>query len=259
LKSYNVINTQLVLLCLSFFPILLSIILTMEPPQYSDESTSDVLKPTTLYAAGRFVYTADPQSPPAYEFSHSINFLSDSDRKVIMERLDYGVRTVNGAPSVTTRKRTLFDLAHRTLGELPNFTYQAEAKSRAVSGSMGIEQKKKGLTRRMEYRVCMASWGADRRLAGGAPLFTASPPRGAEANGVSWEWSDAQDQLLAREVTNDELASLVITAEMTASVRDALVAAWIMRIWWDLAEGKFGSSHRHPLTSYARTRRWAPV
>lgn len=217
-----------------------------EPPSYQDAQAPDILQPTTLYAAERFVYTADPEAPPAYELSHSINFLSDANRKVTMERLDYSVRTVDGAPSVTTRKRTLFDLTHRTPGEMPNFPFQAEAKSRAAAGNMGLEQKKRGFTRKTEYRVCRASWGADRRLAGGPTMFTASPPSagGAGANGVSWEWSDAQDRLLAREVTNDELASLVITAEMSLSVRDALVAAWIMRIWWDLSAGKFRDIRR---------------
>lgn len=221
-----------------------------ELPSYETTSTgastgtspSDLLKPTTLYVAERFIHTADPQAPPAYEFSHSVNFLSNADRKVTVERLDYSVRTVNGSPSIGTRKRTIFDLTHRTPGEMPNFAFQAEAKSRTTIGSMGIEQTRKGFSRKLRYRVCSAAWGADRRLADkGGTLFTASAPSGGSGGGgeVSWEWSNGDDQLLAREVTNDMLASLVITAEMTQPQRDALVASWIMRLWWDLADGKY--------------------
>lgn len=232
---------------------------TTELPSYDTVGDSSapaapsavLLKPTTLYVAERFIHTADPRSPAAYEFSHSINFLSNTDRKVTLERLDYSVRTVNGNPTVNTRKRTIFDLTHRTLGESPNFTFQAEAKSRTAIGSMGIEQKRKGFSRRLGYRVCRATWGADRRLAdGGTTMFTASAPSGtsgaigiagrrsAGSGEVSWEWSDGNEELVAREVTTDMLASLVITAEMTQPQRDALVAAWIMRLWWDLADGK---------------------
>lgn len=208
----------------------------------TSSTPSDLLKPTTLYVAERFIHTADPQAPPAYEFSHSINFLSNADRKVTVERLDYSVRTANGNPSVSTRKRTIFDLTHRTPGEMPNFAFQAESKSRTTNGSMGIEQKRRGFSRKIGYRVCRAAWGADRRLAdGGTTMFSAAPPSGRSGRDgeVTWEWSDGADQLLAREVTNNMLASLVITAEMNQSQRDALVAAWIMRLWWDLADGKF--------------------
>lgn len=220
----------------------------MEPPSYEPAGTpnvpspTDLLKPTTLYVAERFIHTADPQAPPAYEFSHSVNFLSNTDRKVTVERLDYSVRTVNGGPALSTRKRTLFDLTHRTPGEMPNFAFQAESKSRTTAGSMGIEQRREGFRRRLGYRVCRAAWGADRRLAdAGTTLYTASAPSGGGGGdgAVSWEWSDEKEQLLAREVTNDMLASLVITAEMSQAQRDALVAAWIMRLWWDLADGKY--------------------
>lgn len=221
-----------------------------ELPSYDDAGSSsaapipETLKPTTLYVAERFIYTADPQAPPSYEFSHSVNFLGDTDRKVTMERLDYTVRNANGAASVNTRKKTLFDLTHRTLLEGASFHYQAEAKSRLAMGCLGIEQKRKGFSRKMGYRVCRATWGPDRKLAGGATLFTASMPSGAGSSEVSWEWSDAQDQLLAREITNDKMASLVITSEMTPEMRDALAAAWIMRLWWDLADGKFRRTMR---------------
>lgn len=217
-----------------------------DPPSYHDAVetaafSNNVLKPCTLFAADKYIYSSDAQTPAVYELSQSINFLCDSDRRVLMARLDYSVRNnLSGAPAVSTRKRSLFELAHHAPGQLPSFAYQAEAKSRSALGSLGIERARRGIGRRgVYYRVCRAVFGGGRRLVGAENLFTAVVPSGTRETEVSWEWKNAQGQILAREVTNDEHAKLVITAEMGVMTRDALVAAWMLRLWWDLSEGKY--------------------
>ena len=220
-----------------------------EPPSYDEEPPEppsfDLLKPATLYVAQRFIHPSDPQAPPLYELSHSVGFLRGTDRKVVLDRLDYSVRARSG--TVSTRKRTLYDLTHRTPIEAPAYAFQGEARSRAAMGSLGMEmcrpkkEKKEGrgfslsgMMRRSGYRVVRARW-RDWRLVAEGTLFTAVPPHGKGEGGVTWEWSDGDDMLVAREVMKDGLMSLVVTAEMTQEMRDALVAAWMMRIWWGLS------------------------
>lgn len=219
-----------------------------DPPSYDSKPApppSDLLPPSTLYIAERFIHPSDPQSPPLYELSHSVGFLKDSDRKVTFERLDYTVRTTSSTPSIATRKKQLYELCHRTFGELPNFDYQAEATSRAALCSMGIEKRKKRFSFSGHvggYQVLRARWGEDRRLTGGEALFTAVLPSNAKNVEVSWEWNNAEDVLVAREIEREGLLSLVVTAEMAREERDALAAAWVMRLWWDLADRATESS-----------------
>jgi hypothetical protein len=210
-------------------------------PSYGDVATTDaanqMLQPTTLYAASRFIHSSDPQAAPLYELSHSVGFLSDTDRKVVLERLEHNVRSVGGIPTVATRKRSLFHLTHRTAAEMPAFAFQAESRTRRTA-SMGIERVSR-FGRRSGFRVCRAffSGTGPGRYEAGPVMFSAVPPTSRKQQDVAWEWSDGEGALLAREVQAGGLMSLVVTAEMTAGMRDALVAAWLMRVWWGLAGG----------------------
>ncbi|RSL63062.1 hypothetical protein CEP54_005378 [Fusarium duplospermum] len=224
------------------------------PPDYSDQDlpsyetitnttsassaplTRHVFGPATLHISGRFIYSTDPQAPPLYEFSHSIGYLHETDRSVKVERVDQVVKTSAGTPQVVLRNRHLFDLKHPTAAEFPNFVYHAEAATRRTLCSFGASTFKVGgiLRHGKGYRFERAVKGADRRLEAQGALFEVSPSRD---KAVGYEWRDAQGELIAREV-KDEMASmsLVITAaEMSADMRDALAAAWIIRIWWELS------------------------
>ncbi|KAF5010414.1 hypothetical protein FDECE_3429 [Fusarium decemcellulare] len=228
----------------------------LPPPDYSDldlpsyetitNTTSgttanppakEILGPATLYIAGRFIYSTDPQAPPLYEFSHSIGYLHDTDRSVKVERVDSIVKTSAGTPQVVLRNRHLFDLKHPTAAEFPNFAYHAEAASRRSLCSLGASHFRTGrlLSNGKGYRFERAVRGSDRKFEAQDVLFEASPSR---EKAVGYEWRDAQGRLIAREV-EDEMASmsLVVTAEMGYQLRDALVAAWIIRIWWELSKG----------------------
>lgn len=210
--------------------------------------TKTVLGPATLYISGRFIYSADPQAPPLYEFSHSIGYLHDADRSVKVERVDQVVKTSSAGttpPQVVLRNRHLFDLKHPTAAEFPNFAYHAEAATRRVLCSFGASAfRVRGLLRHGKgYRFERVARGADRKLEAAqdddAALFEANPSRD---RAVGYEWRDARGELMAREV-KDEAASmsLVITAEMSAEMRDVLVAAWIIRIWWELSNGDYSA------------------
>ena len=205
-------------------------------------TTKAVLGPATLYISGRFIYSTDPQAPPLYEFSHSIGYLHDNDRSVKVERVDSVVKTSSGLPQVVLRNRHLFDLKHPTAAEFPTFPYHAEAATRRALCSFGVTYFRSGniLRQKKGFRFDRAAKGADRKLEPHGMLYEACSSR---SKGVGYEWRDSQGELIAREVEDERVSmSLVITAEMSIELRDALVAAWILRVWWDLAKGNTNSS-----------------
>ncbi|KAK0652773.1 hypothetical protein B0T16DRAFT_406784 [Cercophora newfieldiana] len=70
-------------------------------------------------------------------------------------------------------------------------------------------------------------------------LFTAKPSRG----GRVWEWLDASGkEVVAREEAGDKKQQLpprlVVEGEASLEMRDALVALWVLRLWWSVAEEK---------------------
>ncbi|CAM1511003.1 Fc.00g085160.m01.CDS01 [Cosmosporella sp. VM-42] len=213
-------------------------------PSYQDSNESaavnEVLGPATLYIAGRFIYSSDPNAPPLYELSHSIGFLADYDRTVRFERLDHSVKDNNGTPEVSSRKRQIFDLKHPTPAEFPNFEFHAESVSRrSALCSFGISTFPLHRVRPGKgFQIQRAVRGPDNRYApkDKEVLFTAAPSRD---KAVGYEWSDAQGNLMAREVETDDLMTFVIGAEMGAPTRDVLVASWVVRVWWELARGNY--------------------
>lgn len=205
------------------------------PPSYDSGQISDIVQPATLYAAERFIYSSDPSSPPLYELSHSVGFLNDTDRKVRFERLEHTIKTRSGAPQRNTRNRHIYDLTHPTTGEFANFEFQCVSVSRQSIGSLGIVPFRRNLFGSKGFRVHRTANGADHRLEAKDVLFTATASR---SRNVGFEWTDDNGQLLAREIVEDDLMRLVIGMEMSVGVRDALVAAWILRIWNELTNRK---------------------
>jgi hypothetical protein len=207
-----------------------------EPPSYSNKQSSSVVQPATLYAAERFIHSSDPNAPPLYELSHSIGFLSDSDRTVRFERLEHAIKTTReGMPHVTTRNRHIYDLRHPTVGEIMNFTYQCESVHRSSPHSFGLVPFRKRVFGSKGYRVFHAVRGEHERLEAREVLFTAEA---SKAKNVGFEWKDGNEQMLAREIIEDDLMRLVVGTEMGVEMRDALVAAWILRIWSELSSSK---------------------
>ncbi|KAF4507767.1 hypothetical protein G6O67_004230 [Ophiocordyceps sinensis] len=210
-----------------------------EPPSYGDASellNSHTLPPVTLRVAGRFVYSDDPQTPPLYELSHSVGFLRDTHHVVRVQRLQHQVKQLNGAPQVSTRARHLYDLKHPNHVTAPTFSFHAEATSRQSLCSFGISSfRPRRLSTARGYRVHRAARGPGHQLVSQDAIFEALP---AKDGAVTFEWFDSQSRLLARELVQGGMASFLIGAEMSLAARDALVTAWILRVWWELAGGQ---------------------
>lgn len=54
--------------------------------------SADLLLPETLCILDRFVRSKHPQGEPLYEFSHHLDSLKESDRKIVMQKLEKQVR-----------------------------------------------------------------------------------------------------------------------------------------------------------------------
>lgn len=214
------------------------------PPTYQDccglangpafSARDDVLSPTTLYVAGRFIHSTDPWVPPLYELSHSVGFLKDTDRNVRVERLDYSVKRRDGVAQIAARKRHIYDLKHPIMVTGPTFAYHAEPTSRQSLCTFGLESfRPRKLSSTKGYRIRRATHSLDHQLVRRDILFSAVPVRD---KAVRYEWSDADGQLVAREVDRGGLMTLVVSAVMGTSRRDALVSAWMSRVWSELAK-----------------------
>ncbi|KAL7902650.1 hypothetical protein HDV63DRAFT_25054 [Trichoderma sp. SZMC 28014] len=213
-----------------------------DPPSYycndfvsspTPSELEEVLSPTTLYVAGRFIHSAGPPAPPLYELSHSVDFLKDTDRNVRIERLDYSVKRRDGEAQIAARRRHIYDLKHPVRVTCPTFPYHAEPTSRRSLCTFGLESfRPKKLSSTRGYRIRRATHSLDHQLVRRNVLFSAIPARD---KAVRYEWSDAEGQLVAREVDMSDLMTLVISAMMSTGERDALVSAWLSRIWAELA------------------------
>ncbi|QYT01501.1 hypothetical protein H0G86_008538 [Trichoderma simmonsii] len=216
-----------------------------DPPPYQDSSETyglgpgaqdDILSPTTLYVAGRFIHSVDPWAPPLYELSHSVGFLKDTDRNVRIERLDYSMKRRDGVAQLAARKRHIYDLKHPLRVTGPTFAYHAEPTSRQSLCAFGLESfrpRKLSTTKGYRIRRATATKSLDHQLVRRDILFSAIPTKD---KAVRYEWSDADGQLVAREVTEGNFMTLVVSAMMGACERDALVSAWMSRLWSELAK-----------------------
>ncbi|KAM0246364.1 hypothetical protein ACHAQJ_010258 [Trichoderma viride] len=195
------------------------------------------LSPTTLYVAGRFIHSVDPWEPPLYELSHPVGFLKDTDRNVRVERLDYAMKRRDGVAQLTSRKRHIYDLKHPVGVTCPTFAYHAEPTSRQSLCTFGLESfRPRKLSSAKGYRIRRATQSLNQQLVRRGVLFSAVPTRD---KAVRYEWSDAGGQLVAREVgANLGNPVLVISSMMSAGERDALVSAWLSRVWAELAKKK---------------------
>ncbi|KJZ79465.1 hypothetical protein HIM_00934 [Hirsutella minnesotensis 3608] len=205
-----------------------------EPPSYSggnDVAGNSVQPPTTLRVVDRFVYSDDAPALPLYELSRTVEYLSDANSIVTFERLQQVVKYRNGSPQVSTRPRHLYDLKHPS-SMISNFLFHADAVSRQTLCSFAIISfRPRKLSTARGYQIVRVARGPDRQLVSRDRLFTALP---SKDTAVAYEWFDAQGRLLARELQQSEHRSLLITAEMRLDERDALAAAWLMKIWWRL-------------------------
>ncbi|TWU79058.1 hypothetical protein ED733_008592 [Metarhizium rileyi] len=210
----------------------------VEPPSYSEVTHDEeyLLPPATLHVSGRVICSDKSAAEPLYELSHELGHVRDTTRSMTVKRLDTTIKSSSptGPPShAVTQKRHIYDLKHPAIITGPVFLYMAESVSRHSLCSFGMTSRRPRLfSSAREFRVHRAAKGLDKQALPRTVLFQAVPTK---SSAVKYEWSDAQGEMLARELSSGQDCTLFVTRGMSVQERDALVTAWVLRMWWEMA------------------------
>jgi hypothetical protein len=214
------------------------------PPDYNtaneggSSNIGDICPPTTLRLAGQYIHSADSHGSPAlYELSLSIDFLSERNQTVELSRLDYSIKTTAASQGkVTTRKKQIFTLRRPTLIMQSRFLYYAESRSKHALGNIGIRKSSISVKGKKEM---MTVWKLTKpkdptaELKEDEKLFLVR----FENTGATYEWTLASnEQTVAEEENHDGLHVLKIKIAVDQPTRDALVSAWCLRLWDEMAD-----------------------
>ncbi|GKT44611.1 uncharacterized protein ColSpa_04792 [Colletotrichum spaethianum] len=207
------------------------------PPEYVEDvaNVHESLPPDTLRLAGRFIHSAtsrDADAPGLYEINSQIDFLRETDRLVEFSRIDYSVRrriaNAVSLPEIISHPRHVFNLERPTAIVQEAFLYYIKPVSRSGLGSIGLKFSKIGKS------VCKA-WRVGRKASNRNEYEARELLFDVRHNNDVLDWLDGQNTRIAVEYSKDNMHSLNILVPMDQAVRDALVAAWCVRLWNTLA------------------------
>ncbi|KHN99343.1 uncharacterized protein MAM_03041 [Metarhizium album ARSEF 1941] len=211
----------------------------VEPPSYSQVTNNEeyLLPPATLRISGHVIYSDSSAAEPLYELSHELIHLRDTTRSMTVKRLDIMVKpspSPTGPPShAVTQKRHIYNLKHPGIITGPVFLYNAESLSRHSLCSFGMSTYRPRLFSLANgFRVHRVAKGPFNEVIAQGLLFSAVSTK---ARAVRYEWSGERGEILARELDSGQGPELFITKELSLRKRDALVTAWVLRMWWELA------------------------
>ncbi|KAJ0419725.1 hypothetical protein BJY00DRAFT_285450 [Aspergillus carlsbadensis] len=224
------------------------------PPSYEEtvaegSRTPPTLQPVTLLLDGQCIRDVST-SNSLYQISRSVTSLPKTPPKnssIRFERVDTDSRVPEKAKGSESHQsalqhRHLFYLAHpadaqyRT--DIPGY-YITSVNTETV-GNIHFDTSKSRL-QKTEFTALLSAkrTASDQPLfdeAGRAStLFTARPAKWM-SNRYTWTQEDGS-QVAMEDVKGDE-HNLVMTTPMTQETRDALVAVWMLRLWYETAESK---------------------
>ncbi|KAL2794597.1 hypothetical protein BJX66DRAFT_303458 [Aspergillus keveii] len=226
------------------------------PPPYEDvvgegsDAPSLLQPPVTLLLDGQCIRDAS-SSAPLYRISRSVTTLPKTPPKnssIIFERIENDNRVPEKPEGSGTRQqpqlhhRHLFYLAHpadaqyRT--DIPGY-YITSVDTETV-GNIHFETSKSRL-QKTEFKALLSA----KRTASDRPLFdeagrtsTLFTARPATLMSSRYTWTQKNGSQVAVEDGKGDEHRLAITTPMTQETRDALVASWMLRLWYETAESK---------------------
>ncbi|KAI0147381.1 hypothetical protein GGR57DRAFT_515956 [Xylariaceae sp. FL1272] len=197
----------------------------MDPPPYDAAEgydASDIVQPVILVLAGRFIHSESSSSTVLYELNSDVNFLSRSDHKVEFSRHEYRLRTDS-----YDEARTLSYARHIIDLEWPvavisseRYAFIATPVSRRVLGGIGLKKKFQPLL--TGFKVMLMKGRTEEHEV----LFECTMKG-------RYEWWDSKGERIAIEDSADDQLKMIITAAQPRTHVDALVAAWMLRVWHD--------------------------
>ncbi|KAI1480899.1 hypothetical protein F4774DRAFT_376386 [Daldinia eschscholtzii] len=198
----------------------------------------DVLEPTALVLKDRYIAPETDPTNSLYEIGRDVTAIPLKATSVIFERIeDHRLSEVSLPTSTESQKKHLFYLAH-PLGSqyrMDTPAYYLTSFSPNTLGNISLEISKSRLGK-TEFKVLVSSG----KTWSDTPLFVENPQllfnvrqKWAHARHI---WTDSSDEEVAYEDNKDNQHKLVVTTAMGRERRDALVAAWCLKLWHDTSE-----------------------
>lgn len=209
------------------------------------EEPRDILEPTVLFLSGQSVLVEGTTDTPVYQINGDIRSISNKASSVVLERVEHKETETEiqtkGLRADTAQNQPLFYLAHPV-----NAQYRTDIPARyyitsAVSEMMGNIRLEALETRfqRTSFKAMLSA----KKTASDASLFDDTQQLLFDVS-PNWKlrhcykWSDSHGTKVAVEETDGDRRKLSIVTSMSQELRDALVATWLLKLWYDTAESK---------------------
>lgn len=204
-----------------------------------DSPDEELQSPITLTFSNQSIHTitttrdSNPESKLAYQVTRDVTIPSQTEGSVHFFRVDH---------DENPQSRHLFYLVHPLNAEYRTDTHAYYITCVPGSHTVGnIRLETTSRLRKMEFRALVSA----NRDAGDEPLFAGGEDEvllfSAKAKWGSgrYRWVDHIGRDVAIEDGRDgEERKLVVVAKLGRRVRDALVAVWVLRLWYDTAESR---------------------
>ncbi|KAB8226306.1 hypothetical protein BDV33DRAFT_197302 [Aspergillus novoparasiticus] len=234
------------------------------PPPYSESPISntpaqETLHPTTLILSNKSIHAETAPSTPLYQVSQDISSLPQKFTSVKFERLETSAPIKIENKSTEPQKKHIFYLAHPAHAQYRKDVpaYYITSVSPGSPGNIRFEMGKSRF-QKVEFRALLSPG----KTMGDKPLFSKDAETVLFSAKMKWtgggyRWTDARGMEVAFEGGKGERSKLVITASMNQDMKDALVALWVLRMWYDTADSSKAKADELaawlPPTAYGRT------
>ncbi|KAI5924941.1 hypothetical protein F4810DRAFT_103338 [Camillea tinctor] len=193
----------------------------------SDDNT--LLQPEGLVLAGQLVVADTTDATPLYQMNWNVTSIPQKGSSVIFERIE----------RPTQQNQHIFYLAH-PLGaqyETGTPTYYITSTSPDMLGNISLESSKPRF-QKPDFKALLSvnKSASDDPLfdESSEPLFHVKP----KWMGGHYAWSDTEGRQIAQEDRCGDKPRITVAKPMEKRTRDALVALWCLRLWYDTAESR---------------------
>ncbi|KAI1098114.1 hypothetical protein F4804DRAFT_325637 [Jackrogersella minutella] len=212
------------------------------PPPYEAEtqgSPKDILDPATFVLTGRSVVSDTTPNTPIYQMNWSVTSIPQKGSSVIFERVedDLPLEAKNVTSIEQLGSRQIFYLAHPAGAQYQTDSpaYYLTSVTPESPGNISLEASQSRF-QKTEFKMLLSkgkTW-LDKPLFNRSPelLFKAKP----RWMGGCYTWSDSSGRQLAYEDDKGGQHKLLVTMPIAKDIRDALVATWCLRLWYETAE-----------------------
>lgn len=210
-----------------------------------EESPQEILEPSVLFLSGQSVLIEGPTQTPVYQINGDIRSLSNKASSVVLERVEHRetepeIKTESLSANTATN-RPLFYLAHPV-----NAQYRTDIPARyyitsaapEMMGNIRLEASET-LFQRASFKAMLSA----KKTASDASLFDEDTQQllfDVSPNKVrqGYKWNDSHGSKVAVEERDGDRRKLSIVTSVSQELRDALVATWLLKLWYDTAESK---------------------